>query len=153
MLWVVRYQQGSAQTPWRWKWFSVGDEGLLLARVSTVIPATGQIAYQPLGVPWGAVALCVLSCAWVGTGVHQFWNTCLQECSGSANPNRCMMGCLIDAVCGTYKWVDPAACAGCGACIGFVPVMRPICMGFGKQVFQPIGKMVVKVVKYFTPTL
>ena len=63
---VLRYEQGSAETPWRWKDTQAGDEGLEIKGSHTILPERGlslQIAagVMKMGKPPGYLQ-CVYQC-------------------------------------------------------------------------------------------
>lgn len=85
----------------------------------------------------------MLACAWVGTGILEFWNDCQDVGRGMDNPNRCMIKCLIDKTCESK--VDIAACLGCAGCLCLIPRVRPVCAELvekAKPILKAIKEMI-----------
>jgi len=127
---VLRYTQGSAQTPWRWETFSQAEEELTYVNEHFAYPARGLATLsrqiRPMNVI--VIGLCAVACTWAALEIWDRWNQCLNSCESSSTPTTCMVGCLLEA-CGENK-VNAVMCAGCGCCIlalSRLPALRDLC--------------------------
>ena len=146
---VLRYEQGSAQTPWRWKISSQAEEELIYVNDRFAYPARGLTTLsrqiRPMNVI--VIGLCAVACVWTVLEIWDRWNQCLSNCESSLTPTTCMLGCLLDAC--RENLLNGAMCAGCGCCIlaaSRLPALRNLCKNLWDVVKQ-VGKQVFKVFK------
>lgn len=141
---VLRYPQGSAQTPWRSKGVAAGEEGLSWIGSATFIPSRAVLitnGLKPLQVQiqqdrrnckmelyacWGAAAAIAAACY---TAVGVFWSICSGGCSGLA------------------PWLTPLCIARCTwqartlwiACTALFSTLMGICQSHYQQCVKEGG--------------
>ena len=141
---VLRYEQGSAQTPWRSKGVAAGEEGLSWIGSATFIPSRAVLitnGLKPLQVLiqqdrrnckmelyacWGAAAAIAAACY---TAVGVFWSICSGGCSGLA------------------PWLTPLCIARCTwqartlwiACTALFSTLMGICQSHYQQCVKEGG--------------
>jgi hypothetical protein len=107
---VLRYEQGSAQTPWRWKNRSQADEGFLAAGSHVVLPERGLFAQGVGLLPslsqkepnyWQCVYQCVRQ-LWKYRGFPEVDWACLAAsvcCAADPEPVTKSICCGISTAC------------------------------------------------------
>ncbi len=142
----MRYEQGSAQTPWRWVAFAQAEEDLVYAQGQFAYPKRrlAGLTLQPQAVNTILIGICAVACLWTALEIWDRWNKCQDTCKGSGTPTTCLLGCLIEAC--EENLLNGAMCAGCGCCILAAtrhPALRDLC----KKLWDVVRKVLDRVRK------
>ncbi len=108
---VLRYQQGSAETPWRWKYKKTGEEGFQIARNRMILPERHLVPLWEVILPppppskdpgyWQCVYQCVRP-MWKNRGFPEVDWACLAAavcCAADPEPVTKSICCGISTAC------------------------------------------------------
>jgi hypothetical protein len=94
---VLRHQQGSAQTPWRWKAANLSEEGLIHMGGTYMVPMVNCLLYKPLAAGY--------------IGIDIDWD-CVKQCI-----NKTLLGVIMGCLSGAGPQCGPCILLVVGRCI------------------------------------
>lgn len=94
---MLRYEQGSAQAPWRWKAANLSEEGLIHIGGTYVVPMVNCLLHKPLAAGY--------------VGIDIDWD-CVKQCI-----NKTLLGAIMGCLSGAGPQCGPCILLVVGTCI------------------------------------